>query len=160
MTIPLSVIFGVLALGGAAVIYGTLARNRWGINAGDISCPRCKALLPKVRQPRSLRQEMWGGCTCANCGTEVDKWGRELPGRGPPEPRAPQSSPNGERTGKPTDTTPFGGFIRRSPAFWVIVAVLLLLNILYDYYHPLGVVFDAIAAILLLIWHLNKPRRA
>jgi hypothetical protein len=58
------------------------------------------------------------------------------------------------------DTALVGGFIRRSPAFWVIVAVLLLLNILYDYYHPLGIVFDVVAAILLLIWYLNKPRRA
>jgi uncharacterized protein YhhL (DUF1145 family) len=58
------------------------------------------------------------------------------------------------------DTTLVGGFIGRSPAFWVMVAVLVLLNILYDYYHPLGIVFDVIAAIVLLIWYLNKPRRS
>ena len=30
------------------------------------------------RDSRSLRQSMWGGWTCPNCGTEVDKWGREV----------------------------------------------------------------------------------
>jgi hypothetical protein len=40
----------------------------------------------------------------------------------------------------------------RSPAFWVIVGVLVLLNIWFDYYHPLGIVFDVVLAVFLLIW--------
>lgn len=54
-----------------AVIYGTLAKNRWGINLGSVSCPRCNTLLPQVRKPPSLQQSMWGGCTCPDCGVEV-----------------------------------------------------------------------------------------
>jgi hypothetical protein len=71
---------GVLAVGFVAVIYGTLAKNRWGINSGSVSCPRCNSMLPQAREPRSLRQSMWGGWTCPNCGVEVDKWGREVNG--------------------------------------------------------------------------------
>lgn len=74
----LVVIFGVLAVGMALVVYGTFARNRWGINLEAVSCPRCNTPLPKVREPRSLRQALWGGYTCPNCGAEVDKWGREV----------------------------------------------------------------------------------
>jgi hypothetical protein len=69
---------GVFAFGLVAVIYGTFAKNRWGINLGRVSCPRCNTLLPQVRKPRSLQQSMWGGCTCPNCAVEVDKWGREV----------------------------------------------------------------------------------
>jgi hypothetical protein len=54
----------------------------------------------------------------------------------------------------------FDRFRRRSPAFCVMVVVLILLNIWYDYYHPLGVVFDVIAAVVLLIWYLAKSTPA
>jgi len=69
---------GMVAVGLVAIIYGTLAKNRWGINLDKVSCPRCNTLLPEVRTPRSLRQTMWGGWTCPNCGVDVDKWGREV----------------------------------------------------------------------------------
>jgi predicted RNA-binding Zn-ribbon protein involved in translation (DUF1610 family) len=69
---------GVLALGLALVIHGTLIKNRWGINLKSVSCPRCNAVLPQVRKPRSRQQSMWGGWTCPNCGVQVDKWGRDV----------------------------------------------------------------------------------
>jgi hypothetical protein len=47
---------------------------------------------------------------------------------------------------------------RRSTAFWLIVGVLILLNVWYDYYHPLGIIFDVILAVVLLIWYLHKSR--
>jgi hypothetical protein len=72
----LLVVFGSLAIGVVLVIYGTVAKNRWGINLGELSCPCCKTQLPKLRKPQSLRQAMWGGWTCRVCGAEVDKWGR------------------------------------------------------------------------------------
>jgi DNA-directed RNA polymerase subunit RPC12/RpoP len=141
------------------VMYGTLVRNRWGINAGDVVCPRCHKNLPKMRQPRSLRQEMWGGATCSNCGAEVDKWGRELHGgEGDPEPKAPQSSPRSEQTGKPMETTFLDRLKPRSPVSWVILAVLIALNVWYDYHHPLGIMFDVVLAVGLLIWYLSKSK--
>jgi hypothetical protein len=74
----LILICAVLAVGLALVIHGTLVKNRLGINLDSVSCPRCNTVLPQVRKPRSLQQSMWGGCTCPNCGVEIDKWGREV----------------------------------------------------------------------------------
>ncbi len=76
------VVFSLLGVGGVLVIYGSIVKNDWGINLGAVSCPHCGAPLSPVRRPRSLRQAMWGGGTCAACGTQVDKWGRELSNRG------------------------------------------------------------------------------
>jgi hypothetical protein len=75
--IPVLVIFGLLGLGMVFVIYGTIAKNRWGVNLDPVSCPRCNTPFPQIRQPQNIRQAMWGGGTCAKCGAEVDKWGRE-----------------------------------------------------------------------------------
>ena len=53
--------------------------GKWGINpAVSIACPRCGVILPKIRKPKYLRQALWGGGTCENCGCEVDKWGKEI----------------------------------------------------------------------------------
>jgi uncharacterized protein with PIN domain len=76
--IELAIIFGVLMAGLALVAWGTVAKNRWGINLQPNVCPRCKAALPQVRKPRSMRQMLWGGSTCPACGAEIDKWGREI----------------------------------------------------------------------------------
>jgi len=73
------IVFGFLSAGMVLVVYGTIAKNKWGINLGEVSCPRCNKVFPKVRRPQSHRQAFWGGGTCANCGIEVDKWGREVP---------------------------------------------------------------------------------
>jgi hypothetical protein len=79
---PFIVAVALVAIGLILVIYGTVAKNDWGINLTPVSCPCCKAPLPQVRRPNSLRQAMWGGYLCSVCGTEVDKWGRQtsLPG--------------------------------------------------------------------------------
>ncbi len=59
------------------VVYGTIARNRWGINLDPIGvCPSCGVQVPTIRKPTSLHQALWGGNTCSACGTEWDKWGR------------------------------------------------------------------------------------
>jgi hypothetical protein len=58
------------------------------------------------------------------------------------------------------ETPPSDRLARRSPAFWVIVVVLVALNVWYDYYHPLGIVFDVVGAVVLLIWYLNKSTPA
>ena len=44
---------------------------------GSKTCPRCPASLPGVRSPRSFAQAVTGGWTCANCGCEVDRTGKE-----------------------------------------------------------------------------------
>lgn len=76
--LTVAVIFGVLAAGMVLVVYGTIAKNRWGINLSPVSCPRCNTTLPQVRKPQSSSQAMWGGYTCPNCEIEADKRGREV----------------------------------------------------------------------------------
>jgi hypothetical protein len=78
MMIALVIMIGLLAIGAALIAYGTAVKNKWGINLGAVSCPPCKTLFPMVRRPQSLSQAMWGGGTCGMCGTETDKWGREM----------------------------------------------------------------------------------
>ena len=41
-------------------------------------CPNCGTHVPRVRHPTSWRQALWGGWTCSNCGTEMDRFGNEL----------------------------------------------------------------------------------
>jgi hypothetical protein len=67
-----------LLIGVVLVIYGTFARNRWGLNFEQVNCPRCHALVPRVRIPKSRRGMFWGGWTCDKCGYEMDKWGNPI----------------------------------------------------------------------------------
>ena len=85
---PVLVIFGLLGIGMVFVIYGTIAKNRWGINLDPVSCPRCNTPFPQIRQPQNIRQTLWGGGTCTKCGAEVDKWGRETTAQRQPSPSA------------------------------------------------------------------------
>lgn len=53
----------------------------WLIERGKVStvkCPACATQQPGLRIPNSLRQTFWGGWTCANCGTEIDRRGHVL----------------------------------------------------------------------------------
>ncbi len=49
----------------------------------------------------------------------------------------------------------FDRFKSRSPMFWLFVALMLVLNGLYDYYNPRGIVIDVIAAIVLMIAYIR-----
>lgn len=76
MKVVLFVMASVLLLGIPLVVFGTVTRNRWGINTKPVNCPACGTPMPQVRQPKSLRQALWGGGRCGKCGCEMDKWGR------------------------------------------------------------------------------------
>jgi hypothetical protein len=41
-------------------------------------CPICGTPVPMWRHPKSFRQALWGGWTCEECGTEMDRRGRKL----------------------------------------------------------------------------------
>ena len=77
------VMAGLLIIPSAFTVYGTLAKNKWGINLHPVSCPRCGKRVTVIREPRSQRQAKWGNWTCPGCGIEVDKWGREIAPVGP-----------------------------------------------------------------------------
>ena len=53
------------------------AKVQAAVNAKS-GCPDCGTPVPRVRNPTSLRQALWGGWTCKNCSTEMDSQGREL----------------------------------------------------------------------------------
>lgn len=72
------IVFGLLAIGIILVIYGTIVKNKWGINTDSVLCARCKTPLPQSRKPQNLQEALWGGWTCPACGARLDKWGREV----------------------------------------------------------------------------------
>jgi hypothetical protein len=79
-----------LCVGGALLVVQTWRRSgRWGINFnsvrdifngaplfGQVDCPSCGQKQQTVRKPASLPEILWGGWTCQNCGTKMDKWGK------------------------------------------------------------------------------------
>jgi hypothetical protein len=69
---------GLMALALLAILLGTIFRTRAGINTAAVTCPNCNSPQPAMRKPTSVRQAMWGGHTCAQCATEMDKWGRRI----------------------------------------------------------------------------------
>jgi hypothetical protein len=78
-------LFGLLLVGLVFVIRDTArGKGRWGVNTKRATCKKCGTLAPVVRKPKSLQQALWGGCTCAECGFELDKWGEPVPNQ--PEP--------------------------------------------------------------------------
>jgi hypothetical protein len=61
------------------------------------------------------------------------------------------------RVAKPMKTPSSDRPSRRSPAFWVMVVVLALANIWYDFRHPLGLIFDVVLVFGLLVIELRQP---
>lgn len=72
------IVVALFVLGACLVIYGTIVKNRWGVNFRRLSCPNCGTQMAQVRAPSSTGQGLWGGCTCPKCGCQMDKWGRRL----------------------------------------------------------------------------------
>jgi hypothetical protein len=62
-------------VGGAV---GGLAVLLFGLLAPPKKCPECGEPAPKVRTPANRRQALWGGWTCPECGTEMDRRGRRV----------------------------------------------------------------------------------
>jgi RNase P subunit RPR2 len=48
----------------------------WTLDYQRRICPKCKTPFPAIRIPKSFREAMWGGWTCAHCGLSVNKLGR------------------------------------------------------------------------------------
>ncbi len=79
LNVAFAVVATAMIIGLVLVVYGTLTRNRWGVNVEQVNCPRCQTPVPSVRKPKSLREMLWGGGTCGKCGCEMDKWGNPIP---------------------------------------------------------------------------------
>ncbi len=52
--------------------------SKFGINLKRVYCPKCNLKQPIIRKPGNERQMLYGGHTCKNCGTELDKYGSEI----------------------------------------------------------------------------------
>ena len=79
MEVTVVAILVVLLLVIVLVVISTIRRKgRWGINSTVKNCPNCGLTVPAIRKPATLQQTLWGGSTCLNCGTEIDKWGKEI----------------------------------------------------------------------------------
>ena len=55
----------------ALMIYGSARGKR----LPSPSCPECGCELRVIREPKSIKQVIWGGWTCSGCGCHIDKWG-------------------------------------------------------------------------------------
>ncbi len=44
----------------------------------NIICPNCKKTQPKFRIPKNLKQTLWGGWICSNCGCEINRKGKQI----------------------------------------------------------------------------------
>lgn len=50
-------------------------KSNLGINLNRVYCPKCQTKQPFIRKPANQRQALYGGHTCNNCNTEMDKYG-------------------------------------------------------------------------------------
>jgi hypothetical protein len=101
------VLVGFVALAGTGlflIIRGTIRKDGFGINTGRPDCPKCGepvSLAPRV--PKSLRQALWGGWTCKECGCEMDKWGRAYEDQPLPAKWAALDADKRPRKGRPEE---------------------------------------------------------
>jgi len=65
MALPL--LFGLYA-------FVFIGRANWA----SVTCPTCATEQPLWRKPNAFRQLMFGGWTCPNCGTEIDRHGKAI----------------------------------------------------------------------------------
>jgi hypothetical protein len=141
------ILVAILSVSGLILLiarYGTISRNRWGINHAAVSCPNCHIPLTSTQNTRSLSQIMWGGFTCPACRTEVDKWGRKvLMGDNL---HAPRNFWTKQRR------ISFDS-LKSSPVSWIIVGILIILDVWWNLYHPLGFVVDAMVLPLACIFY-------
>jgi hypothetical protein len=77
-SILINVVLGFF-IGLTFIVISTMKRKgKMGINTSKVFCPKCGNPMPAVRRPKNLRQALWGGGSCSECGCEMDKWGKEI----------------------------------------------------------------------------------
>ena len=70
-------IIGISVAVTMAIIIMIAAKMQKDVNAKG-GCPECGTPVPMYRRPTSMRQALWGGWTCEECGTEMDRYGEEM----------------------------------------------------------------------------------
>ena len=56
-------------------------KSSLGINLNRVYCANCQTKQPFIRKPANERQALYGGHTCNNCKTEMDKYGVAITSR-------------------------------------------------------------------------------
>jgi hypothetical protein len=90
----LLIVVGCVLLCGAMITIVIQTKNcagRWGLNLNSIRgilkgkpllrkvvCPECGREQKDFRRPTKPTEFLWGGWTCSNCGTSMDKWGKKI----------------------------------------------------------------------------------
>lgn len=81
MTLPI-ILLGLLAAVVAIVVLASIKKDSplapLGINIKRTHCPTCNQKQPIMRKPANQQQMLFGGYTCKNCGTEMDKYGTKI----------------------------------------------------------------------------------
>ena len=76
----LGYIIGIVLFLGLFLIKKDSKYSKFGIKLGSVYCPKCNLKQPLVRKPVNENQALYGGHTCKNCKTEMDKYGTEIKG--------------------------------------------------------------------------------
>jgi hypothetical protein len=71
-------IITILIIGIYFIILANKKDSKFGINLKRVYCPNCNLKQPIIRKPQNERQILYGGNTCKNCNTEMDKYGTEI----------------------------------------------------------------------------------
>jgi hypothetical protein len=69
-TLIIPMIVGGITGGLAVVMLGKYMPSRF--------CPKCNIELPRIRKPKSIKQALFGGCTCPGCGLELNRKGKMI----------------------------------------------------------------------------------
>jgi len=75
---PWTYLFALMGALLLALAYATWTRSRFGLNPSPVNCPRCGTQQEKWQRPASVRQALFGGHRCAQCGCQMDQWGAEI----------------------------------------------------------------------------------
>jgi transposase-like protein len=61
--------------GLVAGIFGGIVVLMIAVLKKPVKCPNCGLKAPKFRKPQNRQQALWGGWTCPNCNSEIDRKG-------------------------------------------------------------------------------------
>lgn len=74
----IGIIIGIAMLSFLTLIKKESKYSKLGINIKRVFCPKCNLKQPIIRKPTNERQILYGGYSCKNCGTEMDKYGKKI----------------------------------------------------------------------------------
>ncbi|MDQ7916737.1 hypothetical protein RBU60_04050 [Mesonia sp. MT50] len=74
----IGVIIGIALLVVFTLLQKGSKDSKMGINLSRVHCPKCNEKQEIIRKPNNMKQALYGGYTCTNCGIEMDKFGTEL----------------------------------------------------------------------------------